>query len=281
LIKKSKTPQLLAVLGAIALVFVLYFVGQKPKVPEKALDQPESTASIDGVPLMNIEEAKQKELPDGIQAKLEGLKEKVLSANPEQKQDLYKEMSSTWFGQGNALLAGYYARKVAEQGEGAEAWSITGTTFGYCYTGKYSKEEKAYCFEQAKQSFEQAIAYEPDNLEHKVNLCLVQIDGSPAPMQGILQLRDLSDANPEEALPLFHLGRLSIRTGQHDKAIGRLTKVVELEPKNARAHYLLAQAYEFKAQNKDAIKHLEICKSLSTDRTFAATLQKKIIELNK
>ncbi|MEO5906671.1 MAG: hypothetical protein ABIQ11_08095 [Saprospiraceae bacterium] len=40
-----------------------------------------------------------------------------------------KDLSAFWFNQGNPILAGAYAKQVAEVEQTATSWSITGTTF--------------------------------------------------------------------------------------------------------------------------------------------------------
>ncbi|MBK8490732.1 MAG: tetratricopeptide repeat protein [Saprospirales bacterium] len=61
-------------------------------------------------------------------------------------------------------------------------------------------------------------------------------------MKGILRLRELDQPYPENPSVLYQLGRLAVQTGQWERAIERLDKVVEFNPENRNAWCLLAKA---------------------------------------
>jgi tetratricopeptide (TPR) repeat protein len=158
----------------------------------------------------------------------------------------YKQLSSLWFQLEKPGIAGYYAQQVAELARDEESWSIAGTTYSLCLQREQEERIRSFCTEQAVQALEKAASLNPTNLQHKVNLALVYAENPPkdTPMKGILMLIDLNKAYPDNPLVLTQLGRLAIQTSQFDKAVQRLLKAVELEPKNKTATCLLAQAYE-------------------------------------
>ncbi len=63
-------------------------------------------------------------------------------------------------------------------------------------------------------------------------------------MQGILTIRKVLETNPDNALAGYQLGLFSIQTGQFDKAVQRLEKVLSLQPDNQRARLALAEAQQ-------------------------------------
>jgi predicted Zn-dependent protease len=62
-------------------------------------------------------------------------------------------------------------------------------------------------------------------------------------MRGILMLRELNEALPNNVLVMNTLARLAIKTGQIDRAIQRLETSLGLEPDNQNTICLLATAY--------------------------------------
>ena len=64
--------------------------------------------------------------------------------------------------------------------------------------------------------------------ERIINEALLLVRGE-APMQGILMLRDLAEKEPNNIDAQWHLGELSVESGQFEKAIMRFSKVVELD----------------------------------------------------
>ncbi|MCB9284978.1 MAG: tetratricopeptide repeat protein [Lewinellaceae bacterium] len=155
-----------------------------------------------------------------------------------------KALSSRWYELGEAAVAGYYAEEVANLEESAPAWGIAGTTYMLCTQQAKADKDRQFCASRALNAFESAVSLDPEELSYRLNLALVYTDFPPSdnPMKGILMLRELDTQNPDNPSVLFQLGRLAIRTGQWDRAIQRLDRVVELNPDNRNAWCLLEQA---------------------------------------
>jgi len=101
---------------------------------------------------------------------------------------------------------------------------------------------------------------ELENTKVNLALCYVEYPLQDNPMKGILMLVDLNKNNPDNSLVLTNLGRLAIQTRQYDKAIERLGRVVELDPKNRNANCLLAQAYGEMGNQEKTDFYLNRCK---------------------
>lgn len=168
------------------------------------------------------------------------------------KSELLKQLSGKWFEYKQPHIAGFYAEQVAEIENTVEAWSITGTSFAATFKGPFEEKVKTYSLERAVTAFENAVSIDPEDIRSKVNLALCYVERPPEqnPMKGILMLLDYDKQYPDNPLVLLNLGRLAIQTGQYEKAIGRLERVVNIAPKNTQSYCLLAVAYE-KVGNAD------------------------------
>jgi len=257
----------LAVLSfAGALFLVLYFgFDTRPKAQKKInkerIEKAEST-SINSLLLF----AKNNLQPeDASEILLAEAKLSEVENDLDSKIEAYKSLSSAWYKIDRYAIAGYYAQLVADQVATAEAWSIAGATYNRGI--KLEKEEKVieFCANRAFQAFENAISLEPTNVTHRVNLAVCYTDRAPKdnPMKGILMLIDLNKKYPDNVPTLSSLGRLGIQTGQFKKALGRLEKAIQLEPKNIKVNCLLAQAYEGLGLTEKAITFQNICQSLA------------------
>jgi Fe-S cluster biosynthesis and repair protein YggX len=58
----------------------------------------------------------------------------------------------------------------------------------------------------------------------------------------IEQFRKMAEADPENELGHFSLGRALLDAGQPREAVGSLRRVIEINPQNSRAYHLLAAA---------------------------------------
>ena len=100
-------------------------------------------------------------------------------------------------------------------------------------------------------------------------------------MKGILKLRELADKNPENEYVAYQLGMLSFQSGQHEKAVARYRKVIELNPKNVNAWFYLAQSLLQLGKKDEALKAvnsgLPLAKEDDTKASFEE-LKKQLTE---
>ena len=91
----------------------------------------------------------------------------------------------------------------------------------------------------------------PEDLALKAKLALTLVQSSN-PMQGVMMLRQILDADKDNLEALFYLGILSVQSGQFDKAVDRLTKLLSLEPNHHLGAFHLAMAYRGLGHNAKA-----------------------------
>jgi len=168
------------------------------------------------------------------------------AASDSSKIETLKLLAGRWFEFGHPEISGFYAQEIAEmQKDNENAWSIAGTTYTLCVQRSKTDKIRSFCTERATKSFESAISLNPENVSHRTNLALLYTENPPKenPMQGILMLVDLSKKHPDNIGVLNNLGRLSIKTGQWEKAVQRFEKVLSLEPMNLDATCMIVEAY--------------------------------------
>jgi len=157
-----------------------------------------------------------------------------------------ENLAREWYALGYPEISAHYAEEIAKERNDADSWSIAGTTFTICVTKQVEDKVRSYCNKHAKEAFENAISIEPDNIDHRINLSVLYTEAPPKnnPMQGILMLREMNEANPEEIKVLNQLARLSIRTNQWDNALKRLSQVLTIKPDNQPAICMIAKVYQ-------------------------------------
>jgi len=178
------------------------------------------------------------------------------------KSELLKQLSGKWFEYKQPHIAGFYAEQVAEMENTVEAWSITGTSFAATFKGPFEEKVKTYSLDRAVTAFENAISINPEDVRSKVNLALCYVERPPEqnPMKGILMLLDYDKQYPDNPVVLSNLGRLAIQTGQYEKAIGRLERVISISPENIQSYCLLAVAYEKTGNREKAALYQAKCR---------------------
>ena len=133
--------------------------------------------------------------------------------------------------------------------------------------------------------FEKAIELYPDNDDLKVGLgsCYVfgkgRVGGPEETMKGIQQLLSVvrKDSNNMKAQMMLGVG--GYVSGQYDKAIERLQKVIKVQPDNVEAVAFLADTYAAKGDKKEAIKWYTISKRLVNDPHYSQEVDERIKSL--
>jgi len=95
-------------------------------------------------------------------------------------------------------------------------------------------------------------------------------------MKGVGVLRELTAKDPNHIPANLMLGKMSIQSGQFDKAILRFETVLKQEPKNKEALYFLAEAYKGKGDKKKAIELFEQCKNIVNNPSFSKDIDEYI-----
>ena len=254
--------QVLTITFFIVLFLVLY-MGCDTKSPTHKLEEKSRAQNFELISMDRLEKEAIADLPISPKTALMDMRQVMQRADSDSiKVKTLKSMASLWYANGQPLISGHYAEKVAEIEQTPEAWNIAGTTYSIAMQQSAPESnEKEHAVNKSRQVLENALSMSPENINTKINLALTYVEAplEDNPMKGILMLVGLNKEHPENTSVLFQLGRLSIQTGQFDKAVARLTKVVELRPTFLEAHCLLAEAYKGQGQTQLAKKELDIC----------------------
>jgi len=245
------------------ILFLVLYLGCDTKSQTQKLEEKSRAQNFELISIDRVEKEASEELPVSAKTALLEMRQVMQRAETDSvKVRTLKSMASLWYAQGHPLISGHYAEQVAEIEQTTEAWNIAGTTYSIAMQKETEgSNEKEHAISKSRKTLENALSLSPDNVETKINLALTYVEAplEDNPMKGVLMLVGMSKEHPENPSVLFQLGRLSIKTGQFDKAVARLTKVIELRPTFREAHCLLAEAYRGKGQDDLAKQELDIC----------------------
>ena len=139
--------------------------------------------------------------------------------------------------------------------------------------------------EQAIALFEKAIELNPENDDLKVGLgsCYVfgkgRVGGPEETMEGIKKLLDVVRKDSTNMKAQMMLGVGGYVSGQYDKAIERLQKVITAQPDNLEAIAFLADTYAAKGDKAEAIKWYTISRRLVNDPHYSKEVDERIKSL--
>ncbi len=132
--------------------------------------------------------------------------------------------------------------------------------------------------DEAIHFLEEVVAKEPDNEVAKIELGLAYVEArSPGlSMQGILKIREVAEANPQNTEALFHLGGFSLETGQFDKAEGRFRQILEVDAGNIRAKYFLGVSLREQGKTAEYKKWMTEVAEQQQDPELAAAAESSL-----
>lgn len=135
--------------------------------------------------------------------------------------------------------------------------------------------------------FEQAIRINPENDDLRIGLGSCYIfgkgrNGDPAEsMKGIQEILAVSRKDSNNMKAQLMLGVGGYVSGQYDKAIERLKKVVEREPGNLEAIAFLADTYAAKGDKNEAIRWYQVSKRLANNPHYSEEVDNRIRSLQQ
>ena len=248
------------IIGAFVLFGVLYF-GCDTTPPEIKDSEKSRSMNIEATSVQNIMRDAAASMTREQRAVIDLINKEMEESTDSTKTEYFIQLSSKWYEYGYPAIAGHYAQLVAEDVNDENSWSIAGTTYTLCIKASQDQIIKDFCSGRARKAFESALSLNPDNINHRINMALVNVENPPngMPMTGILQLRELNEQYPESTAVINQLARLAIRTGQYDRAIERLTQALSLDPENQTSICLIAEAYELSGKASEGTIYREKC----------------------
>jgi tetratricopeptide (TPR) repeat protein len=172
----------------------------------------------------------------------------------------YKELLTEYQKLDKPLAVAWYSLKLAEKENKAQAFIEAGDYNAMLIQTAPDEKAKSFLNANTLAAYQKAVALDSTNTDNRIRLASAYMSDGSAPMQGVTILLDIVRKDSNNVDALLMLGRFGIISGQYDKAISRLEKILYLHPQNSEALLLLADAYQNQGNKAKAIEMLERCK---------------------
>ena len=189
--------------------------------------------------------------------------------------------ASAWDSLGHDLMAGYYFEKVARKTQVASDWYSAASKFFSLQNLAPDSFVRNQLSEHSLECLKKTVELDPSNLKAKAELGVSYMENpNMPPMAGIGLLREVIQIDPDHTEALYYLGYLSMKSGQYDKAVERLSRLTELHPERAEYYQYLGQAYLQLGDKENAKIALSAYAERETREEARNTALKLIEELN-
>jgi outer membrane protein len=172
----------------------------------------------------------------------------------------------------------WFAEESAEFFNTVGSWIKAGDHYYQAYGFAVEAGRQQQYAERAQYFYNKVLEKSPGNLEVKTKLAMTLLN-QQNPMQAIGMLREVISQDPKNELALYNMGMLSIQSGQHDRAVTWLTKLVEVNPSHTQGHLLLGIAHMNQGDKAAAKSQFEKVKLLDEDPSVHATVDSYLKDL--
>lgn len=282
----SKTSLFLAA-AILCTVGVYLFI---PVATQK--DMPAKGGQADGMQApkkqegMTMEGFKKKAL-EGInqplQGKIKSMEDALAEAsnNVSAKSDLYAKLAAAYSDGGVPEVSAWYIAQKAALAHTAQAWETAGDNYAALAQDPETKDIiRPAIYQSIIDCYDQAVKLDPNNNDLKVKLGEGYMEGSNDVMQGVQLLLQVVRADSNHYMANLILGKNGIKSGQYEKAIARLEKVISLQSEKPEGYFLLVDAYAAAGRYKEAAETLKKARPKVKDRNLQSEIDKAIQDLS-
>ena len=277
--------QLLITLGGLVLVSGLFYFG-KTVAPKSKIDIVAPVAAKEFNIIKFIEEKKQQLSPSQSIA-LGKLENSVTRGDVANQLSIANTQLSNFWKDSIHLFEPYafYLAEAAKLDKSEKNLTFAAQLILDNLRGESDEAKLNWKAEQAIALFEKAIEINPDNDDLKIGLgsCYVfgkgRFGGPAETMKGIQQLLAVVRKDSSNMKAQFVLGVGGYVSGQYDKAIDRLLKVVKAQPDNLEAIAFLADTYAAKGDKTEAVKWYTISKRMANNPQYSHEVDERIKQL--
>jgi len=277
-----KSSQLILVALCAAITAGLFFFGNT-KTPSKATTDETTPISRAEVSLEDSISLFKNKLGKEELATLDSLETDLKLAEKASlgKKEPLLALANFWEKHQALPPSSYYFTEHAKQVDDAKSWKEASIRNYLAFQAAQDTLWRPYFADQAIASLEKTLSFAPSDLDSKIQLADCLIEGKNQVMPGVLLLREVVEADPKNVPANIQLGRLSIMSGQFDKAKNRLLTVLETEPENTEALYFLGETHVALGESDEAIAVFKKCATLVDDPRFKRELDKYLSKVIK
>lgn len=276
--------------AAVLLIALLYWGGNT--VPplgkvETAMQRPSSGGEVRHTPgaaqpatFDSIITAYKSQLPETVADSVSNFENKLAAIrDSSQMAVVFTALSGIWERNKAYPAAIFYRARVAKLENSEKKLTFAAQLFLELMEHEADRPTQMWEASESISCAERALALNPNNEEARLAMASAYIQGSSEPMKGVQMALSMTRENPTNVPANMLLGRMSIQSGQFEKAVKRFETVLQQEPENKEALYFLAQAYEGTGNKQKAIEMLEKCKKVVNNPEFSKDIDQYINSL--
>lgn len=281
--KVSRQQWLIAVSGFL-LVTVLFVFG---RTAEKKKNIPPKQAEASSFNITEFIAAEKQHLSPAQAVYLSKLENNITRGDiPAQQIEAYNQLAAFWRDSAQQFEPyAWYTSEASKLVNSEKNLTFAARLFLGYLRHEQDSRKREWMADEAIKLFDKAIEKNPvsDTLKVEKGACYVYgyatIGKADKAMNGILMLRSMAEKDSTQLEAEMLVGIGGVISGQYDKAISRLSRVVAKQPGNAEAVSWLADAYAAAGNKAEAVKWYNISKKMINNPAYSKEIDQRIRDL--
>ena len=278
-----KKQQAIVAGSGIIVLIVFYFFGNTVPPLKKSSSPVVSGTTVQTLDIKIILEAGKAKLSPARLAYVNRLEQSVVRGDIKNQQIAAdRQLAAFWKDsvQNGFLASAYYTGEAAKLENSEKSLTFAAQLFLNNLRGQENPALKNWMANQSRDLFERAEVLDPDNDSTKIGLGATYIfGGSGGPedvMKGIQKILEVTRRDSLNMYAQLMLGLGGIESGQYDKAVQRLLKVVNYDPGNLEAVLNLGEAYERMGKLSSAREWYTAAKKLTNNQELIDAIDERL-----
>ncbi len=271
--------------SGLVLLASLFFFGRT--VPEKTTTSAPATSQEPAFNIRDFIKQSTGKLPPKQAEYITALENSISRGDVNNQQITVNKQLASFWGDTAKLFEPYiyYLSAAAKLENSEKSLTFAARLLEDYLRSEQDVQKRVWMTDEAILLFEKAIQLNSADKDLPVEMGSCYVYGYAAAgkadkaMKGILMLKDIADKDSNNLKASLLVGVGGVISGQYDKAIGRLTNVVNKEPGNAEAMSYLAEAYLGKGDKESAIKWFELSKKAANNPAYSKAVDQRIQEI--
>jgi tetratricopeptide (TPR) repeat protein len=278
----KKQQAIVAGSGVVILIIFYFFGNTVPPLKKPAAEN--TSQSLDIKTILNADKAR---LSPEQQAYVNRLENSVVRGDVQDQQikanlqlaEFWKDSVENGF-----LPYSYYRGEAAKLENSEKSLTFAAQLFLNNLRRQDNPAIKNWMALESRDLFTRAEKLNPDNDSTKIGLGATYIFGNIGSqpqevMKGIQEILEVARRDSLNMYAQLMLGLGGIESGQYDRAIQRLLKVVQFDPGNLEAVLSLSEAYERTGDNASAKTWYEAAKKLTVNPELIQAINERLRSL--
>ncbi|MBE7173899.1 MAG: tetratricopeptide repeat protein [Williamsia sp.] len=261
--------QQVVLIGSGVILLLLLSIFGKTVPSGEPVPRPAATSAATQFDFSVFLQQAKKNLSPAQQAFVNSLEVSVVRGDVKSQQiKVYNQLAQFWKDSASqAEPYAFYTAQASKLENSEKSLNFAAQLFLDNCRGASDEGMRSWMAGEARDLFQRSLQLNPSNDSAKIGLGSSYIFGSPAGdptqvMQGIQQILEVARRDSTNLYAQLMLGIGGVVSGQLDRAVERLQKVVAHDPSNVEALLTLADAYERKGDKVKAAQWYEASKQL-------------------